>query len=88
MASLLEETLLEETLLEETLLEETLLGETQRAVQSSPLKSYREPIGLVAALVEVGLDQTGGLLEGGGLEDLLLPRDSNTMPWASHYDRF
>ncbi len=42
--------------------------DVQRAVQSSPLKSYREPMVLVAALVEVGLDQTGGLLEGRGLE--------------------
>ncbi len=42
--------------------------DVQRAVQSSPLKSYREPMVLVAALVEVGLDQTGGLLEDRGLE--------------------
>ena len=42
--------------------------DVQRAVQSSPLKSYREPMVLVAALVESGLDQTGSLLEGRGLE--------------------
>ena len=42
--------------------------DVQRAVQSSPLTAYREPMELVSALVEVGLDQTGGLLEGRGLE--------------------
>ena len=42
--------------------------DVQRAVQSSPLKAYGEPMVLVAALVEVGLDQTGSLLEGRGLE--------------------
>ncbi len=42
--------------------------DVQRAVQSSPLQPYREPKVLVAALVESGLDQTGGLLEGRGLE--------------------
>ncbi len=42
--------------------------DVQRAVQSSPLKANGEPMVLVTALVEVGLVQTVGLLEGRGLE--------------------
>ena len=42
--------------------------DVQRAVQSSPLQPYKEPMVLVTALVEAGLDQAGGLLEGRGLE--------------------
>jgi len=45
-----------------------VLVDVQRAVQSSPLQPYREPMALVAGLVQAGLDQTGGLLEGRGVE--------------------
>ena len=51
--------------------------DVQRAVQTSPFQSDREPLGLVAALVAVGLKRTGGLLEGRGL-DLRSPVTSGT----------
>lgn len=42
--------------------------DVQEAVQTSPFKSDREPLGLVAALVAVGLKRRGGLLEGRGID--------------------
>ncbi len=51
--------------------------DVQRAVQSSPLKANREPMVLVTALVEVGLDQPVGLLEDRGLE-LYSPASSSS----------
>lgn len=42
--------------------------DVQEAVQTSPFKSDRDPLGLVAALVATGLKRNGGLLESRGLD--------------------